>query len=80
MDEQADAWWAQAADVIAAFVLSVDPHVRGITEGGLTISFLGRLFPGSLKERRSGKISASVRTLMRRTIIRNSSSIVSCSA
>ncbi len=65
MDKQANAWSAQAADVIAAFVLSVGPHVRGMTEGGLTIPFLGRLFPGSLKACRSGKNSASVRTRRR---------------
>jgi hypothetical protein len=65
MDKQGETWSAQAADVIAAFVLSVGPHVRGMTEGGLTISFPGRLFPGSLKARRSRRNLASVRTRRR---------------
>ncbi len=65
MGKQAEACSAQAADVIAAFVLSAGPHVRGMTEGGLTISFPGRLFPGSLQACRSGKNSASVRTRRR---------------
>lgn len=65
MDKQAEAWSAQAADVIAAFVLSAGPHVRGITDGGRTISFPGRLFPGALKAHRSGRNLASVLTRMR---------------